>query len=499
MSKAQQPQAAKPADTAENFVGSVLKYSVSTVVNLVIYALAMLLTSLLIPSGGSASGGIAGEITQFQFFTNTIMTIAIFGLDQALIRFFNEPPGGITKGGLFRQCLYISLSAIVVAGLVCSLFFASPLREFFGFNLLGTGAIPLVFLNALFWMVARYYYVWYRMEQNIRLYTATSILMNFFYKLFYLAGAFFENQMVAMVAFYLLGLGGFAVFCLFSRPQLLRPKRADLNADTIKITGPFALAVAPTAVMVTLNALFSSVYVYHALDEQARSLFNYGAQLSSIVTAIQLGFAAFWGAYMYANYKTQQVRIKKVHDIMNLVLLVFFALVVAFEDVLFLILSGFKDVQPIFPLMLLSAVFTVLCETTTYGNAIARRPIFDTLGNALSLLMNIVFCFLLIGPLGLYGAAAALCVANFAMFAFRTGFAQYFYRTIRFPAKTVAAIAIATALAILGTLLSGMFFVKLTACLAAIAVYCLMYRAELLYCLSLAGRILRSLSSSAKT
>ncbi len=487
----------KPADSAENFVASVLKYSVSTVVNLGIYAVAMVLISVLVPSGGD-TGGVFGEISQFQIFTNTIMTIAIFGLDQAFIRFFNEPPGGITRGGLFRQCLYISLSVLLAAGLVCSLFFAAPLRAFFGFNLLGDSAIPLVFLNALFWMIARYYYVWYRMEQDIRFYTVTSILMNFFYKLFYLVGAFFENQLAAMVFFYLLGLGGFAVFCLCSRPKLLRPKRTDLNKSTLAVTGPFALAIAPTAVMVTLNASFSSVYVYRSLDEMARDVFNYGVQMSSIITAIQLGFAAFWGAYMYANYKTQQPRIQKVHDIMNLVILAFFALVVAFEDVLFWLLRGFRDVQPIFPLVLLSAVFTVLCETTTYGNAIARRPIFDTLGNALSLLMNIAFCFLLIPQMGIYGAAAALCVANFAMFLFRTLFAQYFYRTVRQPAKTTVAIGIAVVLAMAATVLTWNFWAKLAASLAAAAIYCLMYKPELLYCVGLARRMTASVLNRAK-
>ncbi len=480
-------------ESAEGFVGSVLKYSVSTVISFGLFALAMLLGNFLVPNQA-----VYGEIGQFTAVVNTLMTIVIFGLDQSYIRFCYEPPARMTSAGLFRLCFYLSGSVLLAAGLVCSLFFAGPLHAFFKFQILGPQVIPLLFLSTFFWMVARYFYVLYRMEQNLLLYTLTSVLMNFFYKVFYLAGAFFKNQLPAMVAFCMLGLGGFAIFCLVSRRKLLLPQKGESLRGGLGTVLPYGLAVAPTAILVTLNSTIGLTYVAHAITENARGVYSYAFQLSNIVTAIQLGFASYWGAYMYANYKTQQPRIKKVHDILNLLVLVFFALLVAFEDIIFWILRNYQDVQPIFPLMMLGAVFPVLSETTAYGNTIAKKPIFDTLGNALSVLCNIGFCVWLIPPFGLPGAAAALALANLAMYLFRTAFGQYFYRTVRFPAKTVFAVALSILLALAATVWHGSLWLKPALSALCILLYCLLYRAELKRLRALALATLQGLRPRAK-
>ncbi|MDL2252524.1 hypothetical protein LJC49_00420 [Ruminococcaceae bacterium OttesenSCG-928-I18] len=480
-------------ESAESFVSSVFKYSVSTVVSFALFGLAVLLNNFLVPNQA-----VYGEISQFLGATNTLMTIVIFGLDQSYIRFCYEPPGRLSSAGLFRLCFYLSTSILFVAALVCSLFLSGFLHGLFEFQLLGRDVIPLVFLNTFFWMVARYFYVLYRMEQNIVLYTLTAILMNFFNKVFYLGGAFFENQLEAMVVFSMVGLGGFALVCMVGRRKLLMPRKDEVSKGVLGVILPYGIAVAPTAILVTLNFTVGAAYVAHSLGGEARGVYSYGFQLSNIVTAIQLGFASFWGAYMYANYKTQQERIKKVHDILNLIVLVFFTLLVAFEDVIFWILANYKEVQPIFPLMMLSAVFTVLCETTTYGNTIAKKPIFDTLGNALSILCNFGFCVLLIPFFSLEGAAAALAVANLAMYLFRTGFGQYFYRTVRYPAKSTAAVVLSILLALFATRWHDAFLLKLCVCAVAALLYCLMYRAELLRCFRLGRSMLESLLARAK-
>ncbi len=480
-------------ESAEGFVGSVLKYSVSTVVTFGLFALAALLGNYLVPNQA-----VYGEINQFLTAINTLMTICIFGLDQSYIRFCYEPPAKMTSAGLFRLCFYLSSSVLLAAALVCSLFFAGPLRELLSFQMLGPEIIPLVFLNTFFWMVARYFYVLYRMEQNLLLYTVTSILMNFFNKVFFFGGAFFKDQLPAMVAFSLVGLGGFALVCLWGRRKMLRPQREEGGAKALGTVLPYGLAVAPTGILITLNSTVVLAYVALALSAEARGVYSRGLLLSNIITAIQLGFASFWGAYMYANYKTQQQRIQKVHDILNLVVLVFFCLLVAFEDVIFLILGSYKDAQPLFPLMMLGAVFTVLCETTTYGNTIAKKPIFDTLGNALAFFGNIGFCVLLIPIFGLPGAAGALALANLAMYLFRTAFGQVFYRTVRYPGKTVFAVALSIVLALLATVWTNVFWPRLALCLGCAGLYCLLYRAELARCWALGLSILRGLVSRGK-
>ncbi len=482
----------KKADiSAEGFIGSIFKYSISTFANLGIYGISMLLTGLFIPEN------MLSPVAAFNSWTATIMNVAILGLDQSLIRFYHEPPASLSKNGLFRLCFSFSGLILLVGGCIGSVFFAGPIYSGVGFGdvsgMLGTWVVPLLFLNAFFYMVARYFNVLYRMEGNIGVYTAESILMQFFYRLFFVLGAFlgFENPVPAMIICAVGGLGAFALVFSFLRRDALSFRKNDFRKEGYKAVVPYGVAVAPTAIMLTLNYSITQSYLIHSLGSSG--MYAYAYQLSNIVTMVQGGFASFWGPFMFANYKTQQPRIKRVHNYLNLIIIAFFSVLVGFEDIIFFILREYKGAQPIFPLMMLSAVFTILCETTVYGNAIARRPIFDTLGHALSFVVNVSGLLILVPMFGLNGAAVALVCANASMFFLRTATAQKLYSSIENFKKTLVAIAIAVLIAIGGTIFAHMFMLKLMVSIAGVVCICLLYRKEFIYLLKTALNIAKKI------
>lgn len=486
--------ASQDKNTAEGFLGSVFKYSVSTFVNMGIMGLSMLLIGLFVAPEHS------GQMSIFTSSTTTVMNIAILGLDQSLIRFYFEPPGKLSPSGLFRTCFYFSTAVLLVGGALCSTVLLGPAYAALGISTAGPWVVPALFLNVLFYMVARYFNVLYRMEGNILVYTVESILMQFFFRLFYLLGAFFghENPVPAMVVCSVAGLGGFALVFSFLRRRVLRPRAAEFKSGVYRHTLPYGIVIAPTTVIVSGNYSVALILITHLLGGTAAGFYGYGYMLSNIVSTVQLGFASFWGPYMFENYKTQQPRIKRVHNYLNFVILSFFALLVAFEDIIFLILPAYAGAMPVFPLMMLSAVFTILCETTVYGNAIARRPIFDTLGFALSFAVNIGLCLALCPGFGLYGAAVAIAVGNFVMFLFRSFTAQRLYQSIENPLQTAVAVALAVALAAAGTALTGSFLARLAASLVTIGLYCLLYRGQLRRLWGLALSILGGLFKRGK-
>lgn len=480
-------------NTADGFAGSVFKYSISTFANIGILGLSMVLTGwFLLPE-------MLNQIGIFTSWTNTIMTIGILGLDQSLIRFYHEPPQGLSKNGLFRLCFYGSTLALVLGGAVGSLWLSGPIYSALGFSAVGPWVIPVLFVNALFFMTARYFNVLYRMEGNIAVYTTQSILMQFFYKLFYLGGRFAlpQDPVLGMILFSVVGLGGFAlVFALFRR-QVLRPHLPEFTKRAYGLVLPYGLAVAPTAIMITLNASYSNSFLKHQLGGELAGLYTFAFALSNIVTMVQGGFASFWGPYMFENYKTQQERIKKVHNYLNLIIICFFAFLVAVEDILFWVFPKYVEAQPIFSLMMLSAVFTILCETTVYGNAIARRPVYDTIGIGLSFGVNALFLGALVPALGLYGAAVALALANFCMFLFRTFTAQKLYSSIATPFKTLLAILLSFVLAAAGTLFAFAFIPKMLVSLMVMGLCILLYRKEFVRLLVLARDMVFSLFGKA--
>lgn len=476
-------------DSAENFAGSVFKFSISTFLNMGLYALVFLLTNFFL------SASSVGELNTFLNYTNTFMTIAILGFDQAFLRFYHNPPAKLKSNALFRHCLYFSFSLLLIIALTCSTLFINPLYKFIGFQHVGKWVIPLLFLNAGFYMIARYINLMLRMEMRILAYTIQSFLMQVFYKLFYLIGAAYtKNPETAMILCSAIGLGGFAIALIIIYFKIIKPRKHELRKKAYKELLPFGIATAPSAVFTTLNGTLPlSIIMWLSLGAVERGMYSYGVQLSNIVAMVQGGFSTFWIPYVYKNYKTHVRKITYMHDFVNFVIFVFFCFLVAFEDIIFLILYNFSYVQIIFPIMMLSAIFNILCETTVVGNALMRRPIFDTIGIGIGVGVNVLGCFLLIPPFGIFGAAIALVAGNAAAFLFRTICGQRLYRTIRNPFKTFGAFAIAIAITVAGTYYSENFWLKLAFSMVGVIVYCLLYQQEFQRAIKLGISIIQSI------
>ena len=73
--------------SGESFAGNVMKYSVATYLGFAITGLALIVKGLL-------PAEVLGAPVTFMTYTATIMNIGILGLDQALLRFYHEPPAG---------------------------------------------------------------------------------------------------------------------------------------------------------------------------------------------------------------------------------------------------------------------------------------------------------------------------------------------------------------------------------------------------------------------
>ena len=443
--------------SAENFIGSIFKYSIATWLGFVISGLALVLAGILGPEK------TADPLT-FMSATATVMNIGILGLDQSLLRFYAEPPAGHTGDELFAVCVRLSLGVMLVLGLFFSLVCPGWLADTLRFH-----------------------------PAELKLYTLETLLMQACFNLFYLfAGFFFDSA----YAYALLSIGSFALvagaFCFLKR-KALAVRRGSFSRPVLAQLVPYGLALAPTQIMIYLNSTFSLAYLGNTAGTAAKGVFSFGTRLAQMVSAIQAGFSTFWGPYVFSHYQTENDRICTVHDMLDLLIFAFFACLVALEDILFWLFPAYADCLPIFPFLMLSVVFSILCEGTVYGIAIARKPVYDTVGIALSTLGNIGLCLLLVPRLGLLGAALALAGANGAMFVFRTLVGQHFYRTVRTPARTLCGWVLCLGVCVAGWALSGRFALKAAVCLAALLLYALLYRPQLALAAQFIRRILQKL------
>lgn len=457
---------------AQSFAGNVMKYSVATYLGFVITGVALIVKGLL-PSD------VLGAPVTFMTYTATFMNLGILGLDQALLRFYHEPPAGAKPRQLFAACTRISV-VFMLLGVVCSLFFAKPLAAALGLGTAGPGIVPLLFVNAGLYMLVRYLNVLLRLENDLRAYTAETLWMQTCYNLVYLLPGFFTSNVMILALAAILSFGVVVIAFGFKyRAAVFGALPAPMAAGIARTVLPYGIALAPAQILFSLSSGVCLSFVSNYCGDTAQGLFAFGYSLAQLVTAIQAGFSTYWGPYVYAHYREQQERIARVHDVLNLLIFGFFCVLVMFEDVVFWIFSNKRDCLAIFPLLMLAVVFNILCEGTVYGNSIARKPWHDTIGIAIGAGSNFLLCSLLVPAFGLTGAALALAASNGLAFLYRSVTGQMYYRTIPSFPKTISGFLLAFAVTAIGTLLWQHFVVKFVLVGAILFIYCTLYRAQL--------------------
>ena len=457
----------------ESFAGNVMKYSVATYLGFAITGLALIVKGLL-------PAEVLGAPVTFMTYTATLMNIGILGLDQALLRFYHEPPAGAEPRQLFAACTRISASFMVLLGVAGSVFFAQPLAAAFGLGSAGPGIVPLLFINAALYMLVRYLNVLLRLENDLRAYTAETLWMQGCYNLFYLLPGFFTSNVFILAVAAILSFGVVAIaFGYKYRSAVFAPLPASQLGGIARQTVPYGVALAPAQILFSLSSGICLSFVGNACGENAQGLFAFGYSLAQLVTAIQAGFSTYWGPYVYAHYRTEQERIGRIHDLLNLLIFGFFCLLVMFEDIIFIIFPAKSACLPYFPLMMLAVVFSILCEGTVYGNTIARKPFQDTIGTAVGVAANIAVCAVLVPHFGVMGAAVGLVAANATMFLYRTVTGQYYYRTIPSFSRTLCGFLLAVGVAVTGVVFAHNFIIKFVLTAAILFIYCNIYRAQL--------------------
>ena len=464
---------------------SIFKYSIATWVNFIIYGASLLLVAWFIPAD------TWGQLDIFISTSTLIMNICILGLDQSFMRFFNEPPTPLDRKGLLGNCFGISAICLAVTAVICCVFFPQQVLGVFFCEKMPSIYLAYLFVNAFMAMIGRYVNLVYRMSGSIKLYTLESVLMQFFTKVFFVLGVFVSNDLNTLVLFAVGGMTAFGLVFLFviRRDITITPSVIFTKANRQIL--PYGLALMPTAVMLWLNSLFSKVYIAKTIGNSQAGVFSMVSTLSQVVAIIQAGFATFWSAFIYANYKTEQEKIKQVHDYLTFIIVEFFCVLVIFEDLIFWVLgSEYAKGIEVFPIMVLVPVFLIISETTVYGISIAKKPIYDTIGIGLSVVTNIGFCFLLAPQFQLYGVCLALCLSNLIMFVFRTVIAQKLYCSIPSAARTTVVCLVLFVITFLGTIWAHSFVLKAAAGLAGMAVYIVIYRTQLVSAVALGKEVL---------
>ncbi len=431
------------------------------------------------------------KVGLFSTYASLVSSICYLGLDQAFVRFFNEPPEGMTKKGLFTVCISAAFAFSVVSSIVLVFFWRQMSGEIVG------APDPTVFLCLCvysFSLVAfRFLSLCYRMEKNVWLYTVQGVVNALLTKIAYLAVGFAApTGRAALIALTVLTALLSLTFLFIQRSRFDGRALSQVSRPAARELGAFALPLVPLSVLMWLNSSVSTLSLKHLLGYEAAGIFSSALGLASTINIIQTGFNTYWAPYVLENYQTDsRQRFYTVHRLMACMLTLFGLVIALLQAPVFLLLGrSYRSSVVFFPFLFLSPICYCLGETTGMGITISKKTYWTTVIYLFSSLSNIGLCYLLIPPMGMAGAAVASAVSAILTLLLRTAVGEKYYRAIshyRYLAYTIGLMLMAS---VANLLLSGIW--KYAALLFTLALACVLFREEIRTLWTTAAQVLRA-------
>ena len=417
---------------ARNMLKSLMGFSVVPIVSGLIAILVIPVVSHVFPEDEY------GKINLFYSMGTLLMTACMLGLDSSQIRYFFEPPKGLTKCSIRTIAVIVGLGVDLLLVALAVFAFPQQVSQY----LFGEQNIPLIACLGVFvasLIVFRVVNTDARMEGEVARYNVQAILQNFITKISFVAvGVLFTTHydasiiamtvMMALVSCWLL-IRGRAGFML---------ERSSVTAGVLRTLLAFGMPMMMTSFVLNLNGMVGKIALSGAGLYAAVGVFAIATTISNVFTIIPTAFTTYWSPFMYEHYKTDQESIKRVHDLVMWGSVAIVALIIVFQNVLFLIVGGgYAACQTYFMLVMTNPIQALICETTAYGIALKEKPVYNVVASVLGVAVSAVVTFALMDSLGVLAAALGVAASSVVIGAMRTVIGQHYYKSVANPVKTV--------------------------------------------------------------
>lgn len=417
---------------ARNMLKSLMGFSVVPIVSGLIAILVIPVVSHVFPEDEY------GKINLFYSMGTLLMTACMLGLDSSQIRYFFEPPKGLTKCSIRTIAVIVGLGVDLLLVVLAVFAFPQQVSQY----LFGEQNIPLIACLGVFvasLVVFRVVNTDARMEGEVARYNVQAILQNLITKISFVAvGVLFTTHydasiiamtvMMALVSCWLLirGRAGFTF------------ERSSVAAGALRTLLAFGMPMMMTSFVLNLNGMVGKIALSGAGLYAAVGVFAIATTISNVFTIIPTAFTTYWSPFMYEHYKTDQESIKRVHDLVMWGSVAIVALIIVFQNALFLIVGGgYAACQTYFMLVMTNPIQALICETTAYGIALKEKPVYNVVASVLGVAVSAVVTFALMDSLGVLAAALGVAASSVVIGAMRTVIGQHYYKSVANPVKTV--------------------------------------------------------------
>ncbi len=336
-----------------------------------------------------------------------------------------------------------------------SFFFDDLTDSIFGFK--SRLICILLFISIFSQIILRFLNIKHRMDFNSKAYTIQAILIQISLKFFVIVAALFSLKVDLVLIINVMGV--FVLSLVYTVVQ----RKSFFNFDNFfSYDGYgkvflFAFFSAPLSICINLNNSLSQQLIKSSLGVSSVGVYSSANYFVTVFSALQGGFATYWAAYMYSNYKDKQESIKKVNEyLLLMIILVFYGMIIMRDIAYLLIGQKYQESKEFFSLVLCYPLLNLAAETTSYGISIKRKNHLSLISFIISIIINLLLTYFLVPHFGLKGAACASMISGVVLYVLRTVISQRLYSSISDIKITLIDVTVITAMSIIPSAFDSM-------------------------------------------
>lgn len=412
--------------SAEKFISSIAKFSISSWTNLITGFFFVVVTTRLF------SPEVCGTLNLFNTIVAVLAGVTAFGFDSAFSRFFYEPPAGWNVRELFTRCLLIAVIFLLILSFVSLYFFATDISNLL-FQRASFFLTALLLLKSLSYMVLTNFLAqFYRYSNDSFHYTIQQVLMQILNCFLVVGAALIDPRVEMVLSLNTVGFVVLMVIYLWVQREDVFAWRSCTRNENMQEVYRFAFYSWPSGVAVQVSAFVLPYMISALLDASSLGIYASAGAFVAAFNALQGGFRTYWAAFMYKHYKGEQEVICKIHSYVVVACIFLMAGLVLFQHTLYLLIgSDFQESRLFFALILIPPLLGLWEQTTFYGIVLSKKNQQRFIIDLVTLGINLVFSYILILSFGLIGAAFSVVASEVIRFILLTWRGQVYYRSIR--------------------------------------------------------------------
>lgn len=481
----------KDENTGTKFVSRIFGFSMASWVNCIISLIATPITTAVFAPEE------LGKVNMLISYANIIIPFIYMGFDQAYVRFYNEPLGKNTSGSMFKLCLSFSAILVIPTTLITLIMWKTISDGIIGYSSIFIYFCLMLYVLAT--MLMRYANLKARMDNNIFMFFIQSVLSTIIIKISFAGVALIKPSAEYAIFFRTALLFLVGVVFVIAAISKCRKEPIECNKNVSKELLKYGLPLFPTVFIIMLNTSLSQLVLKNYVEYEMIGIYSNAVTMASIITIVQSGLNTFWTPFVY-EYREEQTKIQKMHHIVAYLLITCGFVIIAFQDLVYLILVNEKywASKAIMGLLMISPISETISETLGLGIELSKKTYMKLPVYAVSIVVNVVSCLLLIPKFGIVGAAIANAISSLTMLIIKSIIGEHYYRCSDNYAKLIICMLLFITTAILSSFFNN-GIVKILVALIGIILTTLVYSKTVLLLLKnlkqIKKRIFRSKSS----